>query len=736
MIGRTLGGRYIVETRVGGGGMASVYRGVDGLLHRQVALKVLRSQFADNAEFVARFRREARAAASLSHSNIVAVHDVGQEGADCYYIVQEYIDGRTLKERIQDEGPLTTTDALTITQQVLRALGHAHAVGVIHRDVKPQNVLLTQDGRVKVTDFGIARAEAAVTFVHTGAILGTAHYAAPEQVRGQPTDLRCDLYSTGVMLFEMLAGHPPFDGDSPLAVALQHVEQPVPDLHAVRPDIGVDVAAIVAHAMAKSPEDRYRTILEMQADVEAVLDGAPLRFAPLPPAAPREGGEAASPVAAGPPTAGLMAHSVASAMPPPGAERAGAGWARVAAVTAGIVVGVAILGGGAIALAAHWLNVREVSVPAVVGEDLGAAEGSISGAGLLVSVDQGHSTQVPSGQVERTDPVPGTRLRQGATVTIWQSLGPTVVALPDVAGLALTAAKTELTGLGLSPGEAATPGPSADVPVGYVISSTPPAGATVPTGASVTLLVSAGPAGAGQMPDYVGWTLQNTQSDMAQRQLSIGSVSRQPTGWPSGFVAATMPVAGAAAPAGTTVDLTLSSGCLYQVAHAFQAGATPAAPASAATTGSTPATAPGAASATTAAPPPATATAGSAPTAAGPREQVLMQDVGQPNSRLIFDQTVAPGQPFLVQLCWSAPQGASWTWEENGALEGSGKVDATTAAGKQSASNPPAASLGAPTGTPPATSSTSVAGDGVLPPQPGTPGSAGVPSASSTRSGP
>jgi len=175
VVGRTLGGRYIVEERVGGGGMATVYRGVDTFLRRQVALKVLRGQFAGDAQFVARFRREARAAAMLSHPNIVAVYDVGQQDDDCYYIVQEFIDGRTLKERIAAEGAVEAPEALRVVLQVLAALGRAHATGVIHRDIKPQNVLLTADGEVKVTDFGIARAEAGVTMAHSGAIVGTAH---------------------------------------------------------------------------------------------------------------------------------------------------------------------------------------------------------------------------------------------------------------------------------------------------------------------------------------------------------------------------------------------------------------------------------------------------------------------------------------------------------------------------------------------------------------------------------
>lgn len=712
MIGRTLGGRYIVEARVGGGGMAAVYRGVDSFLHRQVALKVLRSQFADDAEFVNRFRREARAAASLSHPNIVAVYDVGQEDPDCYYIVQEFVDGRTLKERIQQEGPLPVEEALGIAQQVLRGLGHAHAVGVVHRDVKPQNVLLTRDGRVKVTDFGIARAGTGATFVHTGAILGTAHYAAPEQVRGQPTDQRCDLYSTGVMLYEMLVGHPPFDGESPLAVAMQHVERPVPDIAAERPDLSEGVRAVLAHALAKSPEDRYSDSAEMAADIEAVLAGAPPRHAAL---------------AAAPGTAdGAVDPGDAEQDVEEGPERQtrGGGLARLSAIAAGVILGLAVLAGGGVLAFTRLLNVRVVPVPAVVGQSLAGAEQAIAGAHLLVQVYQENSTQVPAGQIDRASPAPGTPVRQGTMVEIWQSLGPPNVTLPDLSGLTLAAAQTELGGMGLQ--AVAAPGKhySATVPPGYVIASSPAAGASVAEGTSVSLQLSDGPSGIGIMPNEVGRTLQTVQADLAARQLQLGTVTSEPTGWPAGIVAATSPVAGAAAPAGSTADLTVSSGCVYSSPHTFQAGST----------------LPAAASGTS-----ASGSAAGASTQAGMHEQVLIQDVGQPTPRLIYDQVVPPGTTFKVQLCWSSPQGAVWTWQENGAVAGSGTVVAAagtpsgSGAGPASTSAAGPASAGGPgPGTPAAGSSAASSGPaagGGLPSNPGNPGSAGLPAQSSTGPG-
>ncbi len=736
MIGRTLGGRYMVEARVGGGGMAAVYRGLDGLLHRQVALKVLHSQFADDAEFVARFRREARAAASLSHPNIVAVYDVGQEGPECYYIVQEFVDGRTLKDRIRADGPLPVPEALTVTRQVLRALGHAHAVGVIHRDVKPQNVLLTRDGQVKVTDFGIARAEAGATFVHTGAILGTAHYAAPEQVRGQATDLRCDLYSAGVMLFEMLSGSPPFDGEGPLAVAQQHCERPVPleALRAARPDAVRGLCAVVAHAMAKSPEERYRSAGEFEADVEALLAGSPPVYAP--PAGAELGGvlEAAP---AGEGGAGRGRGEVGSAPVPPlgplpaadarvgaaalGASRAGRDWWQVAAVTAGLVVGVAILAGAAVVVAPHLWTVQAVAVPQVVGESLTGAENAIAAQGLLISVQQEHSTSVPKGEVEQTDPSGGTQVRRGSTVDIWQSLGPPPVTVPDLRGIALKGAEAELRQLGLKGRQAKTAASSSRIPAGFVLQSEPVAGTRARAGSRVTLVLSAGPPGAGTLPDYVGRTLQAVRRDLARRQLTLGTVSHEATGWPAGYVAATAPVSGSPAPAGTQVDLTVSNGCVYQATRVLRAGQGGAAAGGAGASSST-----------------------AAGSAGGMHEQVLVQDVGATGARQVFDQTVPAGHRFTVQLCWSSPQGATWTWEENGVVRGSGMVTAATATGGSSASAgggpAPAGSSGtsSTTGSSATGSSTagSSTGDGFLPANPGSPGSGGVPADSATSPGP
>jgi beta-lactam-binding protein with PASTA domain len=663
-----LGGRYVIEGRVGGGGMANVYRGVDTFLRRQVALKVLRPQFAGDADFVVRFRREARSAAMLSHPNIVAVYDVGQEGDDCYYIVQEFVDGRTLKEQIEQDGPLSADAAVDVGLQVLRALGAAHAAGVIHRDVKPQNVLLTKDGRVKVTDFGIARAEAGVTMAHSGAIVGTAHYAAPEQVQGRPTDLRCDLYSTGVMLFEAVTGRVPFDGEGALAVALQHVQAPPPDPATLRPGLPEGLRLVIGHAMAKAPEQRYASTAEFESDLLDVRAGKPPRLATAPSAL---GALAAA------------GWEIAGAPPPPRPEpvRRGRGLLRAAGAAAGVVVGLGLVVGGGLALALHLLLVRTVAVPDVAGDSLLAAEQAMRQAGLQYIVDPKQDQGVPQGAVIDTVPAAGSPVREGFAVEIYQSLGPPQVQVPDLTGLSEQAAETELSGMGLAYQVASTPQFSSTVLAGSVVASDPPSGSEVASGATVTLTLSAGPSSAG-LPDYVGQPATSVEQEIAQAGWTLGTTTEQKSGWPQGIVVATTPAAGAALLPGQAVGLEISSGCVYQqVLHlrAAEAAAPPPGGVAPGTPGFSETASASAASGSGASSSGASAS-GSGPAAL--QETVLVSDVGlAAPPRREFDARVAAGQPFDVTLCWSSPQGAAYTWLEDGVTRAMGVVGGGAGAG-------------------------------------------------------
>jgi serine/threonine-protein kinase len=275
-------GRYELGRMLGAGGMAEVYEGHDRLLARRVAIKILLAQYAHDPAFLARFRREAQAAASLSHPNIVGVYDTGSE-ADTWFIIMEYVDGRTLKDIIRAEGALYWARAAEVAADVAGALAVAHARGIVHRDVKPGNVMLTTEGKVKVMDFGIARATAVPSITQTSAVVGTAQYIAPEQAQGLEVDARSDVYALGCCLYEMLTGQVPFTGPTPVAIAYRHVrEDPTPP-RALNPDVPVPLEQVCLKAMAKRPEDRYQTAVEMQRDLERVRVGEPVTVAgPLP----------------------------------------------------------------------------------------------------------------------------------------------------------------------------------------------------------------------------------------------------------------------------------------------------------------------------------------------------------------------------------------------------------------------------------------------------------------------
>src|SRR6266540_2934545 len=342
---RILAGRYEVGPLLGVGGMAEVYEGHDRLLARRVAIKVLLAQYAHDPAFLARFRREAQAAASLSHPNIVAVFDTGSQD-DIWFIVMEYVAGRTLRDVINAEGPVHPARAAEICADVASGLAGAHARGVVHRDVKPGNVMLTTDGKVKVMDFGIARASAAPSITQTAAVVGTAQYIAPEQAQGLEADARSDVYALGCCLYEMVTGQVPFTGPTPVAIAYRHVrEDPTPP-RALNPDVPVPLEQVCLKAMAKRPEDRYQTAAEMQRDLERVRAGEPVTVAgPLPSQQTTQAigaagyGEAAtSLLGAGGTVAGTRAARYAEGVPEQ--RRGSLGWV-LAAILALVVVGLA-----------------------------------------------------------------------------------------------------------------------------------------------------------------------------------------------------------------------------------------------------------------------------------------------------------------------------------------------------------------------------------------------------------
>lgn len=277
--GKRLGGRYEIMHRIGGGGMATVYLAVDQTLERRVAVKVMNDSLSHDQDFIRRFLREAKAAGSLSHPNVVNVYDVGREN-DIHYIVMELVKGSSLMEIIETRSYIPVNEAARIAIQMLEGLGHAHENGIVHRDVKPHNIMATHDGRYKVTDFGVSRLSRASTITQTGYVMGSVHYFSPEQARGAETSRSSDLYSVGVVLYEMVTGTLPFDGDEAIAIALKHLQEPVPDPRAIRPDIPESLCRIIFRAMEKEPQNRYQSAQEMIADINSFLNGQPVEAYP------------------------------------------------------------------------------------------------------------------------------------------------------------------------------------------------------------------------------------------------------------------------------------------------------------------------------------------------------------------------------------------------------------------------------------------------------------------------
>ncbi|HEX5947946.1 MAG TPA: Stk1 family PASTA domain-containing Ser/Thr kinase, partial [Actinomycetota bacterium] len=409
---RVLAGRYEIDSLLGQGGMARVFRGNDRVLDRTVAIKVLSPQFADDDQFVTRFRREAQAAAGLNHPNIVSVYDTGDQG-DVHFIVMEYIEGRTLRDVIRGEGPLLPERGAEIGEAVARALSTAHQAGLVHRDIKPGNIMLTRDGEVKVMDFGIARTSTGDTLTQTAAVLGTASYLSPEQAQGHSVDARSDLYSLGCVLYEMLTGRAPFIGDSPVAIAYKHVkEDPVPPSH-LNPDVPPTLDAVVMKCMAKNPANRYETAEELRADLERARRGLPTLATPV------LAGDATA-VVTGPVDAGETA--VMTGVPPDEQEGGRRRWL----IAIGVIVALAALGLAAFFLVRSLLPppTELVPVPGVVGQPEDEAVETLEEAGFSVQVDEQFDPEVRRGLVSSQDPPADERVEEGSEVSLVVSRGP------------------------------------------------------------------------------------------------------------------------------------------------------------------------------------------------------------------------------------------------------------------------------------------------------------------------
>ena len=483
--------RYTLGNPLGSGGMAEVYLAHDEVLGRDVALKILKDQYAENDEFVERFRREARSVAALNHPNIVSVYDRGSSEDGTYYIVMEYVPGGTLKEHVLREGPLDPSAAAKLGSQVAQALEAAHEKGVIHRDVKPQNVLLTDSGDAKVTDFGIARAVNATTTSRSNLILGTAGYMSPEQAKGEPVGPQSDLYSLGVVLYEMLTGERPYSAEDPVALAMKHVNEPPPSPREANPEVPEALDALTTKLLAKKPEDRYASAADLADDLERVRSGLPptaaalektteQMTAPLPPS-PRGGTRKTavqSPVTPAP-----------IKVPKHGRGRRG----RLLPVLTTLLLGLALLGGLAWVLTQGSFGEASVEIPSLEGLTQEEAQERLDESGLaLGEAGEASSDSAAEGTVVEQDPQAGASVEPETSVNVTLSSGPERASVPDLAGLGVAEAERALAEANLELGRQ-DEAPSDSATEGTVVEQDPAGGTEAEEGTVVDVVVSTGP---------------------------------------------------------------------------------------------------------------------------------------------------------------------------------------------------------------------------------------------------
>lgn len=558
-----------MEARVGGGGMAIVYKARDLILNRQVAVKVLRAQFGTDEDFVNRFRREAQAVASLSHPNVVGVYDVGQDG-DTHYMVMEYVEGSTLKEMIVQRGALPVEEAVRIAEQICDALDHAHQNQIIHRDIKPHNILIGKNGRVKVTDFGIARAVTSTTITHTNAVLGSVHYFSPEQARGGITGEKSDIYSLGIVLYEMVTGELPFSGDSPISVALKHLQEPLPEPRQINPGIPQSVENVILKALAKDPFLRYASAREMLEDLETCLfperlneekltfpvDEEMTRVVPIITPDMLENHSQGR--------TGSGQRSRYEQRPDEDQEKPPRKWwvkALLWVAGIGLFFVLAFFGFN---LLLNWVpSVPEVPVPYVEGIEVSLAKKKIEDAKLTAQVIEEANDTIEKGLVIRQDPAPPMRLKENAVVTLYVSKGQEPVDMPNLMSLSRSTAEETLKQLGFKLESVTFEEVEDDhAEAGIVIGQSPEANTKVlPNKDAVKVTISKGKTYV-KMPDVIGKKLDAARVELIKLGLSI-DIKEEPTFTTDkeGIVLKTQPYdPGMQVPKGAVVTLIVSNG--------------------------------------------------------------------------------------------------------------------------------------------------------------------------------
>ncbi len=588
-----LAGRYEVRSLIGRGGMAEVHLGFDTRLSRVVAIKMLRRDLAQDSIFQARFRREAQSAASLNHPNIVAVYDTGEEIIEdavgrsiaVPYIVMEYVEGHTVKDLISDGTAVPINEAVEIVSGVLSALDYSHANHLVHRDIKPGNIMLTSDGKIKVMDFGIARAltDSQATMTQTNAVVGTAQYLSPEQARGETVDARSDLYSTGVVLFELLTGRPPFKGDSAVAVAYQHVEQIPPTPSSILSDIPDSLDRVVLKALAKNREDRYPSAAAMLSDLQRVSRGLDVAAPPADswatevlPTSGMGGAQTAAttPMSAVAPRGGGQAMAATSTSLPPVAERADtaeeaskARKRRTVIIASVVAIALLLIAGSVWALTRRAAAPETVAVPTVVGLSQANAKAQIEAAGFVweLNSEKVASDSVEEGSVASTDPAGGTQAEKGSTVRVTISSGPDSVVLPDnLVGMTPEDARKAIEALGLKWELDSSKVASDTVAEGKVAQTNPSPGSKVKAGQTIRVYLSSG-SDEVEVPDLSGMSQDQARSALKAVGLELGNVTSVDSEKDKDRIVAQDPATGTKVKKGTTIGVSVSNGKTAQV---------------------------------------------------------------------------------------------------------------------------------------------------------------------------
>ena len=548
MIGKLLGGRYEIIEKIGGGGMALVYKARCRLLDRYVAIKVLREEFTSDEEFIRKFRRESQAAAKLSHPNIVSIYDVGVEG-DIYYIVMEYIKGKTLKEVIREKGKLSFEETVDYSIQIAEALAHAHANHIVHRDIKPHNIMITEDGRVKVTDFGIARAATSSTVTNTNNVLGSVHYFSPEQAKGGYTDEKSDIYSLGIVMYEMITGRVPFEGESPISVALKHVqEEIVPPSH-IDPTINKNLEKIIMKCVRKDQVERYKSANELLVDLKRIKNNwdddmvgeddvsldSPTRIIPV-----------------------VKEESPKNMKKKK--KRNGNNRVVFFAILAAFLL-VSAMAFGFWQFKDKFLSTT-VKVPDVRGLQEDKAKEMIEAEGLKFSVKSRiFNSEFEEGDVISQSENPGDTVKKGYPIEVVVSKGSKLVKVPNFKDEDISNVDSLLSENGLKDGGAEYEFDE-EIPENIIISQDPEAYSEVPEGTKVHFVVSKGPKVKNViMPKLVGKTLEEALQIIKEKGLTKGEVVPQPSDEvEEGKVIWQSYEQGNEIEEGTAVDLYVSSG--------------------------------------------------------------------------------------------------------------------------------------------------------------------------------